>query len=174
VSSTTAVSSRQKQPNAKNWSNAMRGFLVAILMIAASSAGAEYVFDEKFRLSETENIAVALMDKATGACWTNLREVREYAEEKLKIKGAKIDNDIVATGKATYTFNILVSAKRVYANGTGPCAGVISVDLHSWDFGNGILHRSAVGVAMNQSISTNNLNRSVIETVGQLINNFKK
>ena len=30
---------------------------------------------------------VNLVDQAKGGCWTNLRETREYAEEKLRMKG---------------------------------------------------------------------------------------
>lgn len=35
-------------------------------------------------------IGVSLSDDATGACWTNLKEAREYAEEKLRIKGFNV------------------------------------------------------------------------------------
>ena len=46
--------------------------------------------NSNFKLSATKSVAVVLFDEAKDGCWTNLRETREYAEEKLRSKGAKI------------------------------------------------------------------------------------
>ena len=44
-------------------------------------------------LRSIKSVYVSLNDFATGGCWTNLREVREYAEEKLRTKGIKTTDD---------------------------------------------------------------------------------
>ena len=69
-------------------------------------------------------VRVELLDRATGACWTNLKEVREYAEEKLRTFGVKVSQTEYSNPKANiYWLNIHVYAHRLYEDGTGPCFG---------------------------------------------------
>ena len=67
----------------------MRSILIALLMTFATQAGA-WIYDDNFALRNTMQMAVSIRDSARGGCWTNLRESREYAEEKLRISGAKV------------------------------------------------------------------------------------
>jgi len=88
--------------------NPMRAALLAMMLTFGSQAGAD-VFDTDFKLRKLASIGVSLYDGATGACWTNLKEVREYAEEKLSMKGAKIDNEAYVSLEANrYNFDIEV------------------------------------------------------------------
>ena len=65
----------------------MRFFtLICALMVWATSSQAQELHDDAFRLSQIDGVRVSLLDYAKGACWTNLKEVRDYAEEKLRIK----------------------------------------------------------------------------------------
>ena len=57
------------------------------LFASPSFAG---VVDDDFKLSAAYSVAVVILDDAKDGCWTNLRETREYAEEKLRSKGAKV------------------------------------------------------------------------------------
>ena len=65
----------------------MRAAVVALMLMIGSPATAT-VYDDKFDLKNVASIAVELVDNANGACWTNLKEAREYAEEKLRMRGA--------------------------------------------------------------------------------------
>ena len=65
-------------------------FFAFLFAITAWSSQAEADYHSAFDFSEIASVHVQLVDTATGACWTNLKEVREYAEEKFRIKGVKI------------------------------------------------------------------------------------
>ena len=68
----------------------MRALLVALLLTIATQAEAEGFFvDPDISADDLSKISVMVVidDNAKGACWTNLREVREYAEEKFRFKG---------------------------------------------------------------------------------------
>ena len=65
-------------------------------------------------------------DNATNACWTNLKESREYAEEKLRGLGATLyDNEEKYYGHY-YALTINVQSKRL---DVGLCFGAISISL---------------------------------------------
>ena len=70
----------------------MRFFAFLFAITAWSSQTGAEVYDPRFKLSQINDVDIQLLNDATGACWTNLKEVREYAEEKLRMKGVKIVN----------------------------------------------------------------------------------
>lgn len=82
----------------------------SVLMFAAQRAFALWS-NEEFRLSDTKSVSVTLADDASDGCWTNLRETREYAEEKLRAKGANIVPQPVA-GLHNYELAVSVNAYR--------------------------------------------------------------
>ena len=96
--------------------------------------------------------------------------MREYAEEKLRIKGAKIDNDgLIALLSKTYRFNISVNSRRLYKNGTGPCIGSVIAELHTFGFG----HYISAGSVRSINNDVTNFNQTVIEVVRTFIAEFK-
>ena len=109
---------------------------VEVLMLMIGSPATATVYDDKFDLKNVASIAVELVDNANGACWTNLKEAREYAEEKLRMRGAKIDNDGVPTAN-NYRFQIRVKGNRIYENVAGPCYGGVSLKLITFGYFNG-------------------------------------
>ena len=115
-----------------------------------------------------------LYDGATGACWTNLKEVREYAEEKLRMKGAKIDKEAYVSLEANrYNFEIEVIGERLYTNGTGPWYGNVILELYTVGHVNGSVHVISAGDLTHVRVTKVNLNRAVIEKVSQFIGEFK-
>ena len=107
----------------------MRSILIALLMTFATQAGA-WIYDDNFALRNTMQMAVSIRDSARGGCWTNLRESREYAEEKLRISGAKVRDKTDFKPNASlgsYYFEIYVHARRENKNGTGGCQGTIGL-----------------------------------------------
>ena len=47
-------------------------------------------------------------DGAKGACWTNLKEVREYAEEKLRTLGVKVSETNYMVPKPIFIGSLLM------------------------------------------------------------------
>ena len=105
----------------------LKRLALTLLLIAPSWVGAEtFFYDENLTLNDLKslNINVELGDAAKGACWTNLKEVREYAEEKLRTFGLKVsDVEYMNADKNTYWFVISVNANRLNKDGSGPCLG---------------------------------------------------
>ena len=105
----------------------LKRLALTLLLIAASWVGAEtFFYDENLTLNDLTSlkINVELGDGAKGACWTNLKEVREYAEEKLRTFGLKVsDVEYMNADKNTYWFVISVNANRLNKDGSGPCLG---------------------------------------------------
>jgi hypothetical protein len=65
----------------------MRTILITLALIATLStqAGAAEIYDKDFNF-KGRSFNFYLHDGASGGCFTNLKELREYAEEKLRIK----------------------------------------------------------------------------------------
>ena len=145
--------------------------ILTLILIIGSPATAT-VYDDKFDLKNVASIAVELLDSANGACWTNLKEAREYAEEKLRMRGAKIDNDGVATAN-NYRFQIRVKGNRIYENVAGPCYGGVSLKLFTFGYFNGTWHVISAGTHDEALLHPENLNKSVIRAIKEFIAEFK-
>ena len=148
-------------------------FLVLFCALMAWSAKADAaVIDNNFRLNEVGNVIVHLADEATGACWTNLKEVREYAEEKLRMKGVKVTEKDTFTSK-TYILEIAVSAMRYLADGSGGCVGYIRVHLSTYARVHDIFHNAIAAANGTTIVNPQNFNRYTIEAVSDLISELK-
>ena len=124
--------------------------LASFLVILASNAAAEdrFFWDDNITADYIKNleVRVALGDNATGACWTNLKEVREYAEEKLRTFGVKVSQNPFNDAKENiYWLRIEVNAKRVYEGETGPCLGYYRLSLRGWVVINNVMHFATLG-----------------------------
>ena len=153
----------------------MRTFLIVLMMTLASHAGAGIV-DENFKLSTIAEVDVKLVDNATGACWTNLREVREYAEEKLRMKGANVVNLSEwspLANKRKYRLAINVGSRRYFKDGSGNCVGSILIELFTYAQINEYYHQAIIGNAMFNDSDQANHNRSAIEALSEFIGELK-
>jgi hypothetical protein len=97
-----------------------------------------------------------------GGCWTNLKEVREYTEEKIKNSGMTLNNDQYA-----YTFVVDVQGGRI----SNTCTGQVTVGLYAgMEIKTGIrvlITIKEIGVRGNDTT----LNNKVVDMVGEF---FKK
>lgn len=153
-------------------------FLVLFCVLMAWSAKADaQVIDDNFRLSEVSNVNVKLTDDATGACWTNLKEVREYAEEKLRMKGVNVLE--MNRGLApfdylkTYNFQILVNAGRTFDDVSGACIGYIRVQLYTFVQVNNTTPIAIAASNIARAGHLENFNQYIIEQVSDLISELK-
>ena len=88
-------------------------FILAFMMPSLAAAEERFFFDENLTRDDLKKIEVnvELADNATGACWTNLKETREYAEEKLRTFGITVsDTKYMSTKIEHYWLVIGVSA----------------------------------------------------------------
>ena len=90
----------------------MRFIFIAIFMTFATQASADvFTYAD---IKNLKHIEVVLSDRAKNACWTNLSESRQYAEEKLRGAGATLfspDTDEKYYGEY-YAFLIDVASRR--------------------------------------------------------------
>ena len=151
-------------------------FLITFLTTFVTQATAQdFLFDENQTAESLKSleVKVVLSDYATGACWTNLKEVREYAEEKLRGRGIKVsDTEYMQAEYKTYWFNIIVSARRFYEDGSGPCLGRIGINLKGWAYINNIRHKALLGEADVSLVTPENFNRYVIINLEKVFASF--
>ena len=89
--------------------NEMKKLLLTTLMVLFSTKvfAEGYYFDpfadNSFSIKD-KKIAVGIYDEAKGGCWTNLGEVKRYAEDKLMLKGTYV----IDMNDANLVLNILV------------------------------------------------------------------
>jgi hypothetical protein len=147
-------------------------FLIAFL--ATWSVKAEAGNYDDFNLSKISTVNVDINDSANGACWTNLKEAREYAEEKFRIKGVNLrDSGPPYSGDGSYDLEINVNAKRIYKDGTGPCMGSIEIRLATFVELNETFHLAIAAGSDVISLEIENLNKSVIERIGKFFAEMK-
>ena len=108
-------------------------------------------------------ISVYLADEAIDACWTNLREVREYAEEKLRMSGYSTRE---YEGLSAY-YSLHVSVVAYRNNGT--CFGDVSAEVRKFVVVDGVRGDHVVGAHYSIANRRSNLNNIVIATVQELI-----
>ena len=154
--------------------------LVLTAFILGNQASAEeFLYDNRITaedLKSIQSVEIKLVDNATGACWTNLKEVREYAEEKLRMKGIKVSSrksELNAIRK-TYQLIINVHSVRLWQDGSGPCIGSAEVDLYSWFNVNGWGHVAALGSLRTGLAHETNSNRRVVSLVGDVFDRLPK
>ena len=142
-------------------------FIVIFVTLVCSPAVADpVVWDKDFSIRDTKAIRVFLDDNASGACWTNLRETREYAEEKVRMLGGKIDDfDLPLASERQYELKIFVHLKRIFVDDTGPCYGNIRIALKTFAQIDTFFHSSEIAHFTAVLLDPNNLNKQAIKAI---------
>ena len=139
-----------------------RVFFVLISFVAANFVSAADYFDaDKF--DKITSIEVVLNDKASDACWTNLTESREYAEEKVRMAGSKPFTAENRYWGRDYLLVIQVNSHRNKA--LGLCFGNIQISLVTGVEYNGLIHEASLADLNNYFMGHNNVNREVINAI---------
>ena len=128
-------------------------------------------------LRDTASVWVNLDDSARGGCWTNIQEVREYTEGSVINKGGRLipedQNSVSGMILENHTrILISVTASRLYADGSGPCIGNVTVRLDGLLFA---LNEPAWAVVKEQSIvhaNDLNFNRIVLDNVSVFFQSY--
>ena len=150
-----------------------------MIIIAASFLMTSNVQAANKSLSGVKTVKIQLQDQATGACWTNLKEVREYAEEKFRIQGIKVvedypkHNDRVVFEKGMYWLTIRVASSRIYSDASGPCSGFISLSLNTATWIDDVHHIGDLHKSKSGGRFKTNLNNYTIPAVQRLFDDFQ-
>ena len=108
---------------------------------------------------EFKEVRFVLMDTVSGSCWTNLKEVREYTEEKIKMSGMTLNDD------GTHQYSFVISSIGGRTNGL--CGGQITVGLYTtiplFDDLKGLLTIKELGLTINDRT----FNSRIIDLVGE-------
>ena len=138
----------------------MKNLFAAIAVLIATSTGA-FAIDQDF-LKSIKHVDVILDDEATNACWTNLKESREYAEEKLRGLGATLYDDEDKYFGQYYAMVINVQSKRL---DIGVCFGAIAISLETGTQLNDTFHRGVLKSMVSSFTGTQNANNMVIDQI---------
>ena len=109
-------------------------------------------------------IEVELEDGAKDACWTNLKETREYAEEKLRGRGIKVTDTKDAAG---YKFSIAVNSFRL--DNRDECIYNILLQIYKNSTVAGLFGVHEIGSGGGFGIHPKNANNAVISNVQEFI-----
>ena len=107
----------------------MKKLLSAVMVLFSTQAFAEeYSFDpfidDGFSI-KGQKVVVGICDEAKDGCWTNLGEVKRYAEDKLMLKGANVVYDM---DDANLVLNILVKTISIQEFPNN-CIGQVEINL---------------------------------------------
>ena len=108
-------------------------FLAILLTFSTQTSADEMTYRDLRNLK----VNVLLGDSARGACWTNLTESREYAEEKLRSAGATV---VLPPSVPDYVLRLNVMSRRNKAFKL--CYGSIRVELLTPTMVNGRNHEA--------------------------------
>lgn len=146
----------------------MRTLLIALMMTLATQAGAE-VMDKSFNING-KKFFVSLVDNANGGCWTNLKEVREYSEEKLRMLRAVVNSGWEEDGFVLWIF---VNSERI-AEYNSSCYGYAEVRVLDMKYFKPPINRMAQLSSVGKIIiSDPNLNNIVLDLVKIALDEFK-
>jgi predicted extracellular nuclease len=134
--------------------------IVAVVFISSSAAFAG--FTASGNPTSVGSISVYIRDNAKNACWTNLREAREYAEEKLKIKGY----NVLANEAGRYNFEIEVNAFR---DSRGSCIGTYRARIYAVNWLDGVVGFHEIGENGGHGTNSDNFNSWVIEIISDMV-----
>jgi hypothetical protein len=153
----------------------MRAFWTVVAMVSLAS-GLKAQDDYSPSLlglspDAVRSIHVRVADNANGACWTNLKEVREYAEEKLRIEGYNVVAELQSPRPPDFSFWIGVGASRDQID---TCDGSVSISVQSIARVDAFVGRFVLVPEVTRVIhgAGDNLNRGVLEAVQEMINHM--
>ena len=138
----------------------MKNLFAAIAVLLTTSTGV-YALNPEI----TKNIKqaeVLLDDLASDACWTNLTESREYAEEKLRGIGAKPYKGEDKYYGQYYSLTIRVLSQRT---SVGRCFGAVEISLETGTELNDIFHHAVYRSTLWPFTGHENVNKGVIEQI---------
>ena len=153
--------------------------LVALILILITPTwGWAVIYDPFVSLRDIGPIKVSINDNAKGGCWTNVKEVKDYAEGKLEIAGADLSytSDSMPRAGVRNTFRISVSGYRL---NSGLCVGIMEIYLGGYQLSDatheegkviGVLYFSEFDMQMQHP---KNMNNQILDSVKEAIEEWE-
>ena len=150
----------------------MKRFLTAVcLLIASMTASYSMEVSKKVTPSKIDSIAVYINDGAKQGCWTNLGEVKRYAEDKLELAGFTVRSSKDNWTPKGYALEISVVSNRTSST---DCYGSISLSLYQPNFIDGVFGHFEVGTGGGVFLGYKNANQNVLDYIQKFIDAFPK
>ena len=141
----------------------MKKLLIAVMFVLFGSQASASVFKD-FVPANISKIHIEIVDRATEGCWTNIGEVKRYAEDKLRLAGFNVPegnfegyDDI-----KHYVFVISITAQR---NG-GLCFGAIDLNIQRATSLNSTIGMFSLGAGSSIFSGMQNVNQGALEIIG--------
>lgn len=139
--------------------------IIAILLNFGTPVQAVSWDARNFGWDKIGTVQVDILDQISGACWTNLRESREYVEEKLRSKGVRLRENGPWGFEVDYFVIINAAGSRA---ADGQCSGAINVQLFTVWVSGKFMHKAVALETSNVFTNPNNANRFVIQAIQEL------
>jgi hypothetical protein len=139
------------------------GLIALVFTLTVASSGHAQWYSSDANPSSIGPLHVRLRDAAKEACWTNLKESRKFAEEKLRSKGYDLTED---NDREVYKFEISVIAFRL---NDGGCVYSIAIQLYKTAEVAGIFGYHEIGSSQFAGYTPENANNRVIEIIQAMV-----
>tara|TARA_B110000908_G_C10095565_1_gene376119 strand:- start:319 stop:768 length:450 start_codon:yes stop_codon:yes gene_type:complete len=131
-----------------------------VIAISLVTTSANAWISNDFLPRNVGSVAVKISDSSDDGCWTNLREAKAYAEDKLDLAGFKIRSSKAEREYNGYTLTIEVHS---LGQGSGKCYGSINIEIDITNDRDGIFGFHQVGTSGSLFSGYDNANKNVIK-----------
>lgn len=144
----------------------MKKLFVAILFVLFGSQASAFV-SKDFKPSNVSQIHIIINDLANDGCWTNISEVKRYAEDKLELVGFKVLRDKYegSVDDRHFVFNVVVNSKR----GAVTCFGDIQFSIVKYIQNNNMGGMFLVGQYGSNFTGSDNANQYTLKLMGDFM-----
>ena len=148
--------------------------LILSFTLGLASTAFAMKIDQRVTFADVSPIYVSINDYASGGCWTNLKEVKTYASDKIELAGGKLVptlEDVMGQGIG---FVIIVNAKRHPQ--LGVCYGSVAVTTET--FGTAphlpeVMGLLTISVKRFNYLDAGNFNQHVLDAVSKALDEWK-
>ena len=153
-------------------------YLFMVIAVCLPNLSWATIVDPYVTLKDIGPLKVAITDGASGGCWTNMKEAKNYAEGKLEIAGADlsfVSDELPYAGIRSH-FWIEVYANRL---DNGLCFGHIDISISGY-FISGVetKHNRAIGLLQFSEYkygirNADNMNTQVLDVIKTAIGEWE-
>ncbi len=150
----------------------MKTILTAVcLLLTSMTASYSFGIVKQFTPNNVKSIRVNINDGASDGCWTNLMEVKRYAEDKLELAGYRIwkKSNYDAADRDSYYLSITVTSQR-----KNYCYGSVAFQIYRTHWIDDVYGHFEVGSGGSVFIGQDNANQIVLRYLGLFFNELPK
>ena len=139
--------------------------LTASLLMLATEVSAWVTKD--FVPANVSKINVGISDSASDGCWTNIGEVKRYAEDKLELAGFNVTREKFEKYDDTKHFYVIINITSERA--ANSCYGSISTYIMKMVYDNNVYAKFVAGEAEGIFSGHKNVNQHALKFVGNFM-----